>query len=133
MKHKENEEFDYDGDPNEEWAKCHERFKACARFELVPQESNEWIALILIIVFCVLIIIIILAVIIYCCIKNKCCGKYTTVPVDPEEKPLGILTEQTMLLGLVCRYYFSGCFVTLSCQGQMVSQNLNFYLAISGF
>jgi len=77
-----------DGDPNEEWAKCHERFKACARFELVPQESNEWIALILIIVFCVLIIIIILAVIIYCCIKNKCCGKYTTVPVNPDEKPL---------------------------------------------
>jgi len=74
-----------DGDPNEEWAKCQEqqRFKACARFELVPQESgDEWIALILIIVFCVLIIIIILAVIIYCCIKNKCCGKYTTVPVD---------------------------------------------------
>jgi len=62
---------------------------ACARFEMVPQESNEWIALILIIVFCVLIIIIILAVIIYCCIKHKCCGKYTTVPVNPEDqKPL---------------------------------------------
>ena len=102
-----------DDDPNEGWAKCHERFKACARFELVPQESNEWIALILIIVFCVLIIIIILAVIIYCCIKNKCCGKYTTVPVDPDEKLPGILTEQTMLLGLVCRHYFFRLFCYL--------------------